>query len=76
MGGVLSGITTFLQAIATAFGGTMGVSIVSVGLAGTAVGVILFHVPLHFLWKAAIVSVILLGAGAIAQALTTGGIGG
>jgi hypothetical protein len=70
LGAVLTGITTLLQAVAMAFGGTMGVAIVTVGLAGTALGVLLFHLPTHWLWKAVMVSVILLGAGAIAQALT------
>jgi len=71
MGGILAGVTTMLQAIATAFGGTFGIAVVTVGLGGTAIGCILFHLPLHWLWKAAVVSVILLGAGAIAQALVT-----
>jgi hypothetical protein len=71
MGGVLTGLTTLLQAVATAFGGTMGIAVVTVGLGGTALGVLLFHLPMHWLWKAAMVSVILLGAGAIASALVT-----
>jgi hypothetical protein len=71
MGGILTGITTLLQAVATAFGGTMGIAVVTVGLGGTALGVLLFHLPMHWLWKAAMVSVILLGAGAIASALVT-----
>jgi ligand-binding sensor protein len=69
MGGILTGLTTMLQAIATAFGGTMGIAVVTVGVGGTAIGCLLFHVPMHFLWKAAMVGVVLLGAGAIAQAL-------
>jgi len=69
MGGVLAGLTTLLQAVATAFGGAMGVSIATVGLAGTALGCLLFHLPFHWLWKAVIIAVIMLGAGAIAQAL-------
>jgi hypothetical protein len=73
MGGVLTGLTTLIQAVATAFGGTMGVALVTVGLAGTAIGVIVFHMPTHFLWKAVMVSVIVLGSGAIATALTSGG---
>nr|WP_294556493.1 hypothetical protein [uncultured Rhodopila sp.] len=71
MGGILTGLTTLLQAVATAFGGTMGIAVVTVGLGGTALGVLLFHLPMHWLWKAAMVSVILLGAGAIASALVT-----
>jgi ligand-binding sensor protein len=71
MGGILTGLTTMLQAIATAFGGTMGIAVVTVGVGGTAIGCLLFHVPMHFLWKAAMVGVVLLGAGAIAQALVT-----
>lgn len=73
MDAVLAGLTTLLQAVATAFGGTMGVAIVTVGLGGTALGVLLFHLPISWLWKAVMVSVVLLGAGAIAQALTTAG---
>jgi hypothetical protein len=72
MGGILTGLTTLLQAIATAFGGAMGVGLVTVGLGGTAIGVLLFHLPMHWLWKAVVVSVILLGSGAIASALTSG----
>ena len=72
MGGVLTGFTALIQAIATAFGGLMGVGIVTIGLAGTAVGVLIFHLPMHWLWKALGVSVIILGAGAIATALTSG----
>ncbi len=71
MGGILTGLTTLLQAVATAFGGTFGIALVTVGLAGTAVGCIWFHVPMHYLWKAVMVSVIVLGAGAIASALVT-----
>jgi ABC-type enterochelin transport system permease subunit len=71
MGGILAGLTTVLQAVATALVGPFGVLLVTVGLAGTAVSVLWFHVPMHYLWKAALVSVILLGAGAIAQALVT-----
>jgi hypothetical protein len=69
MGDVLSGLTTLLQAVATAFGGTMGIAVVTVGLGGTAIGCLLFHVPMHWLWKAAMVGCVLLGAGAIAQGL-------
>lgn len=69
MGAVLAGLTALLEAVATAFGGGFGVSLVTIGLAGTAVGVIWFHVPTHFLWKAIMVSVVLLGAGAIASGL-------
>jgi hypothetical protein len=47
----------------------MGVSIATVGLAGTALGCLLFHLPFHWLWKAVIIAVIMLSAGAIAQAL-------
>ncbi|MGD0108681.1 MAG: hypothetical protein ABSC06_32275 [Rhodopila sp.] len=72
MGGVLTGLTTLLQAVATAFGGTMGIALVTVGIAGTAIGVIWFHLPTHWLWKAIMVSVVVLGAGAIAQSLTSG----
>ena len=71
MGGLLGGLTAMLQAIASALGGQFGILLVTVGLAGTAVGVIWFHVPMHYLWKAAMVSVILLGSGAIAQALVS-----
>ena len=60
-----------LQAIATAVGGTMGIAVVTVGVGGTAIGCLLFHVPMHWLWKAAMVGCVLLGAGAIAQALVT-----
>jgi hypothetical protein len=49
----------------------MGIAVVTVGLGGTALGVLLFHLPMHWLWKAAMVSVILLGCGAIASALVT-----
>ena len=70
MGGVLQGITTLLQAIAAAFGGTLGIALVTVGIAGTAIGVIWFHLPTHFLWKAILMSVVVLGAGAIASSLT------
>jgi hypothetical protein len=69
MGAVLTGLITLLQAVAQAFSGAFGVSLVTVGLAGTAVGVIFFHLPQHYLWKAIMVSVVLLGAGAIASAL-------
>ena len=55
MGGVLQGITTLLQAIAAAFGGTLGIALVTVGIAGTAIGVIWFHLPTHFLWKSILV---------------------
>lgn len=71
MGGILTGLTTLLQAVATAFGGAFGVSVVTVGLAGTALGCLLFHLPTHWLWKAVMISVVLLGAGAIASALTS-----
>lgn len=70
MGNILSGLTTLLQAVATAFGGALGISAVTVGIGGTALGVLLFHVPMHWLWKAAMVGVVLLGAGAIASGLT------
>lgn len=69
MGGILAGLTVVLQAVATALVGPFGVLLVTVGLAGTAVAVLWFHVPMHYLWKAGLVSVILLGAGAIAAAL-------
>jgi hypothetical protein len=72
MGGILTGLTTLLQAVATAFGGTMGVALVTVGLSGTAIGVLFFHMPMHWLWKAVMLSVILLTSGAIASALTSG----
>ena len=70
MGGILGGLTTVLQAVATALVGPFGVLLVTIGLAGTAVSVLWFHVPMHYLWKAALVSVVLLGAGAIAASLS------
>ncbi len=69
MGGVLAGLTTLAQAVATAFGGAMGVSLATIGLAGTALGCLLFHLPFHFMWKAVIIVAVMLGAGAVAQAL-------
>ena len=72
MNGVLSALTTLLQAVATAFGGTMGIAIATVGIGGTALGCLLFHVPVHWLWKAVMVSVVLLACGAIAQACVSG----
>lgn len=69
MGGILAGLTNVLQTIATALVGPFGVLLVTLGIAGTAVSVLWFHVPMHYLWKAALVSVVLLTAGAIAQAL-------
>lgn len=69
--GVLSGLTSILMSIAQAFGGPFGIALVSVGLAGTAAAVIWFHAPMSWLWKAAITSVILLGAGSIASSLAT-----
>ncbi len=73
MGGLLGSLTSVLQSIATALVGPFGILLVTCGIAGTAVGVLWFQVPMHYLWKAAIVSVILLAAGAIASALGTGG---
>lgn len=70
MGGLLAGLTTVLQAIATAFTGQFGVLLATVGLGGTAMAVLLFHAPMSWLWKAVIVIVIMLGCGQIAQALT------
>lgn len=67
--GILAGLTTVLTSISTALVGPFGVLLVTIGLAGTAVGVLWFHVPMHYLWKAALVSVILLTAGAIAASL-------
>ena len=72
MGGVLGGLTTVLQAIATAFSGQFGVLLATVGLGGTALAVLLFHAPMSWLWRAGIVCVILLGCGQIAQALVGG----
>lgn len=69
MGGILSALTHVLQTIATALVGPFGILLVTIGLAGTAVSVLWFHVPMHFLWKAGIVSIILLAAGAIAAGL-------
>lgn len=71
MGAVLAPLTTLLQAVATSFAGAFGISLVTVGLAGTCIGVMYFHMPTHFLWKAVIVSVILLAAGAIASGLVS-----
>jgi hypothetical protein len=70
MGGVLGGLQTILQTVATAMVGPFGIIIVTVGLAGTALAVLLFHAPMQWLWRAGIVSAVLLGAGAIAQGLS------
>jgi hypothetical protein len=73
MGGVLAGLTAVLQSIASALVGPFGILLVTVGLAGTAAAVLWFNTPVHYLWKAAMVSIVLLGAGAIAAGLGGGG---
>lgn len=75
MGGLLDGLQTILQAVATAFGSTFGVLLVTLGIAGAAVAVIWFHHPMSLLWKTGLVGAVLLACGAIAQALSTGGVG-
>lgn len=49
--------------------GPLGLSIATLGLIGTIIGCLWFHVPLHYLWKVAILVCCLFAASAITGGL-------
>ncbi len=69
MGALIAGITNLLQPLAQGLIGPFGILLVTIGIAGTAMAVLWFHVPMSWLWKAVLVSMILLLAGVIAGGL-------
>lgn len=66
---MLIGLYNIMATLAADLIGPFGILLVTVNLAGTCIGVLFFHVPQHYIWKAIWISVILLTAGGIAAAL-------
>lgn len=71
MGALINSLANALGQFAAAIVGPLGILFVTIGIAGTIIGCMWFNVPWHYLWKVAILAVILLAAGVIATGLKT-----